>query len=787
VSSEVRVNLIFDPFGIFSAGGAHIRNAQEEKAAFRDIEELLTRDSRFETVRPKTYVIEGRCWEHFRTYREIDGVRIDEVKPRRKLNERLHADAPPWLTDEVIFNLKLWDEVGPTALIGDDWVVTIATWLFPGIDEVSSLREWLRVVSLGSKWPKELNDTPVAEWLADNFEKWAQPSIQSAENVLELRTSLRNADSPITFASEWTERTALLPLTRPDIDKPLVALGLPPESPRHIVLAGRLPLVFPLREGAHEKVSRIMRLSVQRARIERPTSFENVVMRLNALWDGVAEELSIWLDVAPKSMTSRTAAHLRSLPGFEINETVQRFVTNFVPPDPVPVWSGLEDNFDSWVSAYGSFIARCYFRRDLPTGEADPATHFGRWVKDNPSVFFDHPDRSYRYVARKIQEVLKSRRPVIVIVIDALAVHLSPQAVAYLSDSLGSHPVLTHFVFAPLPTITEVCKEALLTGRVPSECHGNLAQALNSAFSLEDGQLQLVADWHDADRVQVNKHTRLLVYRDNRLDDRLTTAKSYRLLTDECPTIFSRIARLAKRWVDDMALLHDVRPCVILTADHGFTFGPPPGAETKSHRTLDGSHRCVLVGDGISQAEAQDDDLTYIDRSTFHLKNSYLAARGRYFGTGTVSGWSLAHGGLLPEEVIVPFVEWFGDEVSVPWPEVQFPEGALIDGTNCILHVALLNQNPMPTPAGTIRLTVSGQHKSATIAIPALQPGQRHEETISLAGGPIGDSQTIPIDLDLNVRIGDQSYDRPRQVDVPRIMQLVERTEEQSQFEKMFE
>ena len=55
----------------------------EERQAFREIEQLLLRNERFDTVQPKTFVIDNRCWKHFRSYQGVQGVRIEEVVRER--------------------------------------------------------------------------------------------------------------------------------------------------------------------------------------------------------------------------------------------------------------------------------------------------------------------------------------------------------------------------------------------------------------------------------------------------------------------------------------------------------------------------------------------------------------------------------------------------------------------------------------------------------------------------------------------------------------------------------
>src|SRR5262249_30991147 len=142
---------------------------------------------------------------------------------------------------------------------------------------------------------------------------------------------------------------------------------------------------------------------------------------------------------------------------------------------------------------------------------------------------------------------------------------------------------------------------------------------------------------------------------------------------------------------------HGSPPLVVLTGDHGFTFGP------KDSTSRD-SHRCIALGDGRpEESDLRDEALTFLDRETFHLRSGYLVARGRTSGRGTMSGWALSHGGLLPEEVIVPVGEWFGDQKAVPSPEVSVPAGAARDRGQWIITLHLSNHHPVPTAPGRVR------------------------------------------------------------------------------------
>jgi hypothetical protein len=538
----------------------------------------------------------------------------------------------------------------------------------------------------------------------------------------------------------------------------------------------------------HAEVSQCVKLAVQQARMERPSEFERTVLALNALWDGISNELAFWLEVNPQGMTAQAAKHLTKLPGYGTNEVARRSVAHYIPPESVPAWPGLDEEFDRWVETYAAFLERTFFRRDLPQTEADPASPFSRWLKDNATVCFNHPDRSYRCVARSVQEAFKRRRPVVIVLLDALAITLVREAIEYIGTDLETKPTQVKYMFAPLPTISEVCKEAILTGLFPADCRGNLLESICRAYSLTNEQLSLAANWRDAERLQLSPKTKMVVYRDNRIDDQLKSAGSYRALAEDFPNTLSRMSRLVRRWVDDFRLMHDRPPLVLLTADHGFTFGPAPGSETEAHRHLDGAHRCIALTENPTDNELASGSLTFLDKEAFHLRTSYLAARGRSFGHGTVSGWVLSHGGLLPEEVIVPVVEWFGDSVALPWPEVTFPDGAVRDRDTWILRVVVRNVHTTTLYGGTLRCTVGGEVGNMPQSLPRLEPAEECSLVFTLNGMDYPEGAPVPIDTTVSLRVADgaASAERVRQVSVPRARLLVEKTNGQVAFEGMF-
>jgi len=787
VAEKVVVHLVFDPYRIYAGVGQRVAGLTQELAAFRAVGELLRNAPDSATTLPPTYVLDRISWEHFRSLRSVRGVRIQEYTPRRQVQILLGAEPPAWVTDEVIVAWNLLQRPTPASPVQEDWAATVSSWLLPGICEASSLSEWLLVAASGTTVPEPISAPQVVDWLAERLRFLAAKDIPLADVVAELAEQFRESAAPIAFARKWARRRALLPLTRPAAVKPMSVPGLPVESALDLARANYLPLLFPLPQPLHDEVSRLICRAIRSAQIERPDTFEQVALNLNALWDGVAEELDRWLQVNPRGMTEQAASHLAGIAGFEKSELVQRLVKLFAPPALIPRWTDLDDTFDDWVNAYAGYMERLFYRRTLPSAEEDPAQPFARWVKSNPTVFFNHPERSYFCVAGLIQQALKQGRPVIVVLVDALAIHVVASALASLERELGEPPTRLRYSFSPVPTITEVCKEAILGGALPEACHGNLAQTLLRRYGLTVEQMQLAAHWHDAERVRVTRTVRLLVYRDNRLDEQLSTFTSYRALRESFEPIIASVARFVRQWTEEFKHWHGSPPLIILTGDHGFTFGPKAVLENATGHN--GLHRCISLGDGRPEdSDLRDESLTFLDRETFHLKSGYLVARGRSSGPGTMSGWILSHGGLLPEEVIIPVAEWFGDQQALPFPDVSVPAGAARDRGQWIITLHLRNNHPVPTAGGRIRVTLVGEGAGPAASYPSLKSGSAYQIPLEVPGSEFPGSQEVIFEVTLSPRgtEGPTVPDIVRHVHVSRAKQFVERTRDQAAFEDMF-
>ncbi len=148
----------------------------------------------------------------------------------------------------------------------------------------------------------------------------------------------------------------------------------------------------------------------------------------------------------------------------------------------------------------------------------------------------------------------------------------------------------------------------------------------------------------------------------------------------------------------------------------------------------------------------------------------------------------MAHGGLLPEEVVIPVLEWFGDEDQAPWPRVEFSDGAEFLRDGWILPIELTNPHPRPVSGGSITVCASGSGCRVEKAFPKLASGDRHRLELQLAGENLPDGERLSVDVTIRLqgRRGSGEVSQTNQYLVERAKRLVERTSEQDEFESMF-
>ncbi|MBP8002226.1 MAG: hypothetical protein KA314_09195 [Chloroflexi bacterium] len=353
-----------------------------------------------------------------------------------------------------------------------------------------------------------------------------------------------------------------------------------------------------------------------------------------------------------------------------------------------------------WQSAYGSEADKAVVQ--------DKARQFALWYLENyPRALVGGELHSYLSFNRSAS--LKQRPDnyvTLLVVPDGL--HLL-DANALLNEIKNQTDRLTiwtnELAFAPLPTITEICKPALFAGVAPEitdrvQALGTiLSDTTDPAESLtaaQPGQLYL---WRlsEPDRTYHHYNSSETLRRD--VDSRLSA-------------IAAKIADIVNHVPGHLPLR------LILTSDHGRLLA-------KAVRNLNvptgmKSHGRAAWGQANSNFDEKGyrvtDKLVHLHAGRFGLpEDAVIAFEEDTFRTNdgkTGSEW-YPHGGLYPEEVIVPWVELIRD-MSLPRLTVQLKGSGQAGQSGTLI---LLVRNPETIPITAVKLTVAGGGNSHVITI----------------------------------------------------------------------
>ena len=150
---------------------------------------------------------------------------------------------------------------------------------------------------------------------------------------------------------------------------------------------------------------------------------------------------------------------------------------------------------------------------------------------------------------------------------------------------------------------------------------------------------------------------------------------------------------------------------VVVCSDHGSTLIPADtpnviDAEFIARRVDDVHHRYVALTDQeLDRLPQSVRDQCYCFRSrVFGLDSSYLAARGYgRFRKGDNAGY--VHGGLTPEETLVPYMAFQRTHVAVQKPTVRLLEHVFRYGVRSRVRLEIVNPNTLPLQSVRVEIT----------------------------------------------------------------------------------
>ncbi len=301
----------------------------------------------------------------------------------------------------------------------------------------------------------------------------------------------------------------------------------------------------------------------------------------------------------------------------------------------------------TWIPGYLDYALRRFNLNQEPDNIV--SLSFSDWVI-NQQARISRSNLDWRGVATSISKHLEDPgKRVIVCMVDALGAAHNGQVLDILKSKLNLDSIIPEvdFLLAPYPTLTEIGKNAVLTGRSVNESTGSVQDRLFQAYNnvLEGHALiHVIKSWNERADL-IDEKTRLLVYLENRIDDRLHGCVSYSKLQKDVEVIITQLATEISKWIT-LANRHGLDPVIIITADHGLTY----------------------INKKVDSLPADIPEGTITDRALAFsyeppLQQGYLRHKigSRHFliplNRVRLQGQTpLTHGGLTPEELLIPFI-----------------------------------------------------------------------------------------------------------------------------------
>ena len=369
------------------------------------------------------------------------------------------------------------------------------------------------------------------------------------------------------------------------------------------------------------------------------------------------------------------------------------------PPIPEKTWQA-----EQWIAwATRDYLPYRFWlentgRLDDQIGEI--ATSYADWLHEHYGQLLYHSDHMAWKAMLNLRDEIKTHRgPVLVVLIDNLNAKFYPQFRAQM-QTRGYHEASLSYCFSMLPSCTEVSKKCLITGHYAPFAESAYQSPVEETWSTRLGKtVKYLANTGDFRAVTHREHD---VYVLNYLPLDITLHQSER------QTGISH-AQAIRAYLDSLA--QDIRAfaqrigaerdlMVVVSSDHGSTRIPKGTVNVirgdyYKKRALDEHHRYIAVSDEefAKFQKSHQYDCYLFSRQSYELGTNYLVARRLYRFLPTDED-TYIHGGLTPEETLVPVAVYNPITVSPKPLDMRLLEGArLYIGTRVDLTFEITNVN----------------------------------------------------------------------------------------------
>lgn len=407
----------------------------------------------------------------------------------------------------------------------------------------------------------------------------------------------------------------------------------------------------------------------------------------------------------------------------DFQELVAMQVEGPEPDDFQGHWTASEVN--AWANDYLKYVKALFNREDEP--DVRFSNGFEDWVFSQP-LRMHSQNYSWKIVSSRVRELLENNQCAALIIVDALGSVLAEDLLKSVGERLGANVIIESAnLFAPIPTLTEIGKIAVATGvdtfKLPSGHEDALWQSYGDILK-DKNALQIIKSW-DGGSQQVSPETKLLVFLENQLDDMLHECITFSALQAQLNLVSKHVSNFLAHLFDINGVLYKKFE-VIITADHGLTrmtkISKEPNLKTFGK-----------VGDRVIKANKKTDcpdSFWAITPEGGSSNDCFFVAKNRK--RLLQNPRPFVHGGLTPEEVLIPFIRIVSKDESSEDMDLQLILGShlTLTSTGWLIDLVLkVGKNDLKI----VMVEAQKPFKSSKLKFPHLTSNSTHNFQISVS------------------------------------------------------
>jgi len=294
----------------------------------------------------------------------------------------------------------------------------------------------------------------------------------------------------------------------------------------------------------------------------------------------------------------------------------------------------------------------------------------------------------------------------------------------------GFHPTSTGIIaqLSMLPSETRISKTALVAGKLPCQVAPDKFQKYQELFEQrcrESGidSYRALPD-HELRQSKLGTH-KITCCIINKLD--VSSHQGFFDFEDDVRNLLSNIAKYLRSFISPD--VSSKKFCIVVSTDHGSCEIPNyvKGCAVSKAATMDELHKRFAY---IDSNEGLSDSWYFLDKDRFGLPQSMAIVRGYGF-VGGKRPRGLVHGGMTPEETLVPLLQFCLEPVEI--------KGIKFLHTGQPIHLSPRKQK--------VELLVRNQNKSRITSIHILIPS--HSAEINIDEIPGSDETAAVIEIAL--------------------------------------